>query len=334
MHDPREMTVVEISAHGGPEGLGLGRRQRPSAGAGEVLIEVAAAGVNRPDVLQRMGLYPPPPGTSDLPGLEVAGTVAEVGEGVSGFSLGQGVCALLTGGGYADYAVAPAPQCLTIPDGLSMIEAASLPETAFTVWHNVFDRASFRAGETVLVHGGTSGIGVMAIQMVSALGGQAIATAGSAQKAQACLDLGAVAAVDYTAQDFVQVVKDVTGGRGADIILDMVGGDYLPRNVDAAAIDGRIAHIAFLRGAKAQLDLPKVMQKRLIVTGSMLRGRSVADKGRIAHSLREKVWPLIAAGEIRPVVHAVFAFGEAPRAHALMESSTHIGKIVLTPTGA
>lgn len=333
MSDATSMIVVDLPSFGGPETLTPGRRPIPSPGAGEVLIRVGAAGVNRPDILQRLGRHPPPPGASDVPGLEVAGEVAALGTGVAGWSVGQRVCALLAGGGYAQYAIAPAPQCLPVPDGLTDVEAASLPETAFTVWRNVFDLGGFQAGDSVLVHGGASGIGVMAIQMVTTLGGRVIATAGGERKVRACLDLGAVAAADYRTEDFVKVVEAATEGRGADIVLDMVGGDYLPRNIAAAAAGGRIVHIAFLRGAKAELDLSLVMRKRLTVTGSTLRACSVAEKGAIAASLATAVWPAIARGDIRPVIDSVFPFAQAAEAHRRMESSQHIGKIVLTPPG-
>jgi putative PIG3 family NAD(P)H quinone oxidoreductase len=330
MAAPETMNCVEIAEPGGPEALVPAMRPIPTPGAGEVLIAVEAAGVNRPDVLQRRGMYPPPAGASDLPGLEVAGTVAALGEGVDAWAVGDRVCALLPGGGYAAYATAPAVQCLRIPEGLTAVEAASLPETFFTVWTNVFERGRFERGQTVLIHGGTSGIGVTAIQMVTALGGEAIATAGSAAKAKACEDLGAVRGVDYSAEDFVEVVKQVTDDHGADVILDMVGGDYLDRNLRAAAVDGRIVMIAFLRGAKTEINLNLIMQKRLTLTGSTLRARPVAEKGRISRALAEKVWPLIDAGKIRPVVHKTFPLAQAAEAHRLMESSTHIGKIVLT----
>ncbi|MEO6339712.1 MAG: NAD(P)H-quinone oxidoreductase [Caulobacteraceae bacterium] len=326
---PEQMKAVEISAPGGPEVLVPVTRPMPKPAAGELLVAVEAAGVNRPDVLQRKGMYPPPAGASDLPGLEIAGTVAAVGEGVEGWSVGDRLCALLPGGGYAEYAVAPAPQCLPIPKGLSAVEAASLPETFFTVWTNVFERARFQAGDVVLIHGGTSGIGVTAIQMVKAMGGRAIATAGSAEKARACEALGAERGINYAEEDFVQVVAEVTGGHGADVILDMVGGDYLDRNLKAAASDGRIVMIAFLRGAKAECNLNLIMQKRLTLTGSTLRARPVAEKGRIAQALQRAIWPFIASGVIRPVVYKVFPLDQAAQAHELMESSTHIGKIVL-----
>ena len=328
---PSTMSVVDLTGFGGPETLIPGRRPIPTPGPGEVLIRVAAAGVNRPDIIQRLGRYPPPAGASDILGLEVAGEVVDVGPGVTGWSAGQSACALLPGGGYAEYATAPALQCLAIPEGLTDVEAASLPETAFTVWRNIFDLGGFRPGDSVLIHGGAGGIGVMAIQMVTALGGRAIATAGSARKVRACLDLGAVAAIDYQTEDFVEAARTATDGRGADIILDMVGGDYLPRNMAAAAAGGRIVHIAFLRGAKAEIDLSRLMQKRLIITGSTLRPISVAEKGEIAAKLARTVWPAIARGAIRPVIDSVYPFDQAAEAHRRMESSQHIGKIMLTP---
>jgi putative PIG3 family NAD(P)H quinone oxidoreductase len=325
-----DMFAMGLKGFGGPEQFTTERRPIPTPEPGEVLIRVAAAGVNRPDLLQRMGKYPPPPGASDILGLEVAGTIVAVGLDAEGWREGDRVCALLAGGGYAQFATAPAGQCLPVPDGLTLAEAASLPETAFTVFHNVVENGHFQPGQTVLVHGGTSGIGVMAIQMVTALGGRAIATAGSAHKAKACLDLGAIEAVNYTEQDFVKVVRLATDGRGADVILDMVGGDYLPRNMDAAAVGGRIVQIAFLRGAKAQIDLATLMQKRLVLTGSTLRTRDLATKARIAAQVRQQVWPLIGSGAIRPLIDSVFPLTQAAEAHRRMESSAHIGKIVLT----
>lgn len=323
------MAVVEIARPGGPEVLRAAARPRPRPGPGEVLIEVEAAGVNRPDVLQRQGHYPPPPGASDLPGLEVAGTIVEVGEGAGEWSAGDRVCALLAGGGYAQYAAAPAPQCLPIPRGLDAVQAAALPETFFTVWTNVFERGRLREGETLLVHGGSSGIGTAAIALAHAFGARVLATAGSAQKCAACLALGAERAVNYREEDFVAAVKDATSGRGADVILDMVGGDYTPRNLECLALEGRLVQIAFLHGSKVQIDLMTVMQKRLTVTGSTLRARTVDQKGAIARALRERVWPLIEAGRVRPLVHATFPLEQAADAHRLMESGVHIGKIVL-----
>jgi NADPH2:quinone reductase len=327
---PETMTAIEISTPGGPEVLTPVSRPLPQPGMGELLIEVAAAGVNRPDLLQRQGHYPPPAGGSDLPGLEVSGRVVALGFGAHGFAVGDEVCALLAGGGYAQYAAAPAAQCLPVPKGLSLIEAASLPETFFTVYTNLVERAGFKFGDTVLIHGGTSGIGVAAIQMAHALGGKVFATAGSFDKAHACERLGAVRGINYRLEDFVEQVKSATGGHGADIILDMVGGDYVQRNIHCAAIDGRIVNIAFLQGAQVEIDLGQVMRKRLTLTGSTLRPRPVAEKGAIAHELRKRIWPLIERGAIKPLVFQTFPLAQAADAHRLMESSTHIGKIVLT----
>ncbi len=326
---PDTMTAIEISSPGGPEVLRPVTLPRPRPAAGEVLIAVRAAGVNRPDVIQRKGAYPPPPGASPLPGLEVAGRIVALGAGVSAWNVGDAVCALLAGGGYAEYAVAPAGQCLAVPKGLTMVEAASLPETFFTVWSNLFDRAHLAAGETLLVHGGTSGIGIAAIQMATAFGATVLATAGTAEKCAACVGLGAARAINYREEDFVEAMREATGGRGADVILDMVGGDYLARNIKACAPDGRIVQIAFLGGSKVTLDLMALMRNRITLTGSTLRPREVEFKAAIARALREKVWPLIAAGRIRPVIDSVFPLAEAARAHERMESSAHIGKIVL-----
>jgi NADPH2:quinone reductase len=327
------MKAIEIARPGPPDVLTLVDRADPVPGAGEVLIRVAASGVNRPDVLQRMGAYPPPPGASDLPGLEVAGViVAGDAEAMaaSGLSIGQRVCALTPGGGYAELCVTPAVQCLPVPDGLSDTEAASLPETCFTVWSNVFMRAVLQPGETLLIQGGTSGIGVTAIQMAKALGATVIATAGSDAKCQACRDLGADHAINYRTADFAEEARRLTGGRGVDVILDMVAGDYVAREVTALAEDGRLVIIAVQGGVKAQFDAGLVLRRRLTVTGSTLRPRPVAFKGAVATALRERVWPLIAAGRIRPVLHSVMPAAEAAQAHALMESNQHIGKIVLT----
>ena len=323
------MTVVEITQSGGPEVLKPATRPPPSPRPGEVLIKVAAAGVNRPDMIQRQGLYPPPPGASDIPGLEIAGAVVALGDGVDGWSTGDAACALVSGGGYAEYCAAPAAQCLPPPEGLSLIAAAALPETLFTVWSNVFDRAGLQQGESFLVHGGTSGIGTTAIQLAKAFGARVFATAGSDEKCAACLSLGADRAINYNDEDFVQAVKDETGGTGVDVILDMVGGDYVARNIAALAADGRMVSIAFLKGAKVEVNLLPVMLKRLTLTGSTLRARSVAFKAAIARRLREKVWPLIETGRIKPVIHATFPLARAADAHRLMESSAHIGKIVL-----
>lgn len=326
---PTTMTAIEIAEPGGPQVLRPVQLPVPTPGAGEVLIRVAFAGVNRPDVVQRTGGYPPPPGASPLPGLEIAGTVVALGEGVRDIAVGDAVCALVAGGGYAEYCTAPVPQCLPVPKGLSLEQAAALPETFFTVWTNVFERGGLKPGERFLVHGGTSGIGTTAIQLAKAFGATVFATAGSADKCQACLKLGADRAINYREEDYVAVIKEATGGRGVDLILDMVGGDYIPRNVDALAMDGRHVSIAFLAGPKATLNMTKVMTKRLTLTGSTLRPRSVAEKGAIAAALREKVWPLLEAGTVAPVLFETFPLAEAAAAHALMESSAHIGKIML-----
>ncbi len=327
------MKAVEISQYGAPEVLRLVERDKPQAGAGEVLIRVAASGVNRPDVLQRTGNYPVPPGASDLPGLEVAGVI-EAGDAhamaQAGLALGDRVCALVAGGGYAEYCVAPAGQCLAVPAGLSDVEAASLPETFFTVWSNVFDRARLQAGETLLVQGGSSGIGVTAIQMAKALGATVIITAGSDDKCEACLKLGADHAINYKTQDFVAQAKALTGGAGVNVILDMVAGSYVAREVEALAEDGRQVIIAVQGGIKAEFNAGLVLRRRLQITGSTLRPRPVAFKAAIARNLQEKVWPLLASGAIRPVIHSTFAAADAAKAHTLMESNQHIGKIVLT----
>ena len=327
---PDEMTVVEIAAPGGPEQLKPARRPTPRPGDGEVLVRVAAAGVNRPDVMQRQGRYPPPPGASDIPGLEIAGEIIALGPNAAGVSVGEKITALLPGGGYAQYAVAAAPLCLPVPSGLSMVEAAAIPETFFTVWTNLFDRGGCKAGDTVLIHGGTSGIGTTAIQLAKAFGSIVIATAGADDKVAECVRLGADVGVNYRSEDFVARTLAATGGRGADVILDMVGGDYVARNYAAAAMDARIVQIAFLRGPKAEVDLRPLMQKRLVHTGSTLRPRPPAEKAAIADALREKVWPLIEAGRLKPVIDSVFPLAEAAKAHARMESSAHVGKIVLT----
>jgi putative PIG3 family NAD(P)H quinone oxidoreductase len=330
MNLPQSMRAVEISRPGGPEVLKIGTRPVPQAKAGEVLIRVAAAGVNRPDTMQRAGNYPVPPGASDIPGLELAGTVVSLGDGVKEWRVGDAVTALVAGGGYAEYCSAPAPQCLPVPKGMTPVEAASLPETFFTVWSNVFDRGALKAGESFLVQGGSSGIGVAAIQMVKAFGHKVFATAGSPEKCEACLKLGADRAINYRTEDFAAVVKEATGGRGVDVILDMVAGDYVDRELKCLADDGRVVIIAFLGGAKATLYLSDVLRRRLTVTGSALRPRPVEFKGAIAKNLREKIWPLIEAGKIKAIVHKTFPLAEAAKAHALMESSAHIGKIVLT----
>jgi len=323
------MRAIEISKPGPADVLRLCERPLPVAREGEVRIRVHAAGVNRPDVFQRLGSYNPPPGASDLPGLEVAGEIIDGDLGATGFKVGDMVCALVQGGGYAEYVTAPVAQCLPVPRGLSPLEAASLPETYFTVWSNVFDRACLGKGESLLVQGGTSGIGVTAIQLASALGHRVFATAGSDDKARACETLGAERGINYRSEDFAAVVKQLTGDIGVDVILDMVGGDYLPREISCLADDGRIAIIALLGGGKAQIDLAQVLRRRLTVTGSTLRPRSVAFKAAIARQLREQAWPLLEAGEIKPVIYESFPLARAAEAHALMESSQHIGKIML-----
>jgi len=327
---PARMKAVEIAMPGGPEVLRLVERPLPQPGAGEALIKVAAAGVNRPDVEQRKGTYPPPPGASDIPGLEIAGTVVALGAGAKGLSVGDAVCALVSGGGYAEYCTAPVEQCLPIPKGLDAAAAATLPETFFTVWQNVFDRARLKAGETILIHGGSSGIGVTAIQMAKAIGARVLATAGSADKCAACAKLGADRAINYNTEDFVEVVKTETKGKGVEVILDMVGGKYFERNIAALAIDGRLSLIALLGGREAKIDLGLVLRKRLTLTGSVLRARTVAEKGAIAQSLHREIWPLIESGKIKPVIDSRMPLADAAKAHARMESSAHIGKIVLT----
>jgi NADPH2:quinone reductase len=326
------MKAIEISAPGGPEVLRATERETPAPRAGELLIAVQASGVNRPDVLQRMGLYPMPPGASDLPGLEVAGTVAGGAAedlAAAGLRVGDAVCALVAGGGYAERCTAPAGQCLPVPRGLSMVEAASLPETFFTVWQNVFEIARLRAGETLLVQGGSSGIGVTAIQLAKAFDATVIATAGSDDKCRSCLALGADAAVNYRNQDFVAETQRITGGRGADVVLDMVAGDYLSRELQCTAEDGRIAVIAVQGGTKSAIDAGLLLRKRITISGSTLRPRSVAYKTALRDALRAKVWPLIEAGRIKPVIHRIFDAPQAAAAHALMESGAHVGKIVL-----
>jgi putative PIG3 family NAD(P)H quinone oxidoreductase len=326
---PQEMSAIEIAAPGGPEQLRLTRRPLPVPGAGEVLIRVAAAGVNRPDVMQRQGRYPPPPGASDLPGLEVAGEIVALGPDVTDHAVGERVLALLSGGGYAAYAAAAAPLCLPVPAGLSMVEAAAIPETYMTVWTNVFERGALQAGESLLVHGGTSGIGTTAIQLASACGARVYATAGTDDKARACERLGALRGINYRTEDFVAVVRQATDGAGVDVILDMVAGGYVPRNLDAAAMEGRIVVISLLGGSRAEINLGTLMTRRLTLTGSTLRTRSVAQKAAVAHAMRARVWPLLAAGRAKPVIHATFPLAEAAAAHALMETSQHTGKIVL-----
>jgi NADPH2:quinone reductase len=327
---PAEMTAIAIPTPGGPDALVAQRRPVPKPGVGELLVKVAAAGVNRPDVLQRQGNYAPPPGATDIPGLEIAGEVVASGGQAGPWKTGDKLCALVAGGGYAEYCLAPAPQCLPIPRGLDLIQAAAIPETFFTVWTNVFERGALKPGEVLLVHGGTSGIGTTAIQLAAQLGSRVIATAGGADKAAACRSLGAERAVDYRQEDFVAAVMEATQGKGANVILDMVGGDYFARNLKCLAVEGRIVQIAFLKGSKVELDLGPLMVKRQTITGSTLRPRSVAEKGAIANALKDRVWPLIEAGRVQPILYKTFPLTEAPAAHRLMESSAHIGKIVLT----
>jgi NADPH2:quinone reductase len=326
---PDMMRAVVADGTGGPEVLKVIRRPVPQPKEGEILVKVGVAGVNRPDVAQRQGGYPPPPGAPDILGLEIAGEVIAAGPGATRFAVGTPVTALVPGGGYADYAIAHESNALPVPEGLSIEEAGAIPETYFTVWTNVFDRGRLQGGETLLVHGGTSGIGTTAIQLAKAFGAKVIATAGSPEKCEACLRLGADVAVNYRTQDFVAAVKDATNGRGADVILDMVGGDYISRNYEAAAQDGRIVQIAFLGGGKAEVDFRRLMVKRLTHTGSTLRPRSVAEKAVIARALEDKVWPLLAQGRCRPVMDSTFALEDVAGAHARMDGGEHIGKIVL-----
>ncbi|HET9269611.1 MAG TPA: NAD(P)H-quinone oxidoreductase [Vicinamibacterales bacterium] len=326
------MRCIEIAQPGGPDVLRLIERPDPVPREGEVLIDVAAAGVNRPDVLQRQGSYPPPPGASDLPGLEVAGRVAAVGPGVTTLRPGDTVCALVSGGGYASSCVAPVPQCLPVPAGLDLVGAAAIPETFFTVWTNVFERGALQPGETALFHGGTSGIGTTAIQLATARGARVLATAGSDEKCRACEALGAEHAINYRTTDFVAAVQAHTGGRGVDLVLDIMGGSYVPRNLASLALDGRLVQIGLLEGEPmAAVDLRRILGRRLTLTGSTLRARSVEEKGRIAEALHREVWPLLETGRVKPLVAATFPLAEAAAAHRLMESSTHIGKIVLVP---
>jgi NADPH2:quinone reductase len=327
---PSEMKVVHIVAPGGPEQLQPGMRPVPTPGEGEVLVRVEAAGVNRPDVMQRQGRYPPPPGASDLPGMEIAGEIVSLGNKVSGVAVGDKITSLLPGGGYAAYAIAAAPLCMPIPKGLSMVEAAAIPETFMTVWTNLFERGGCKAGDTVLIHGGTSGIGTTAIQLAAARGAKVYATAGSADKARACEKLGAIRGIDYRNEDFVEVIKTATQGYGIDVTLDMVAGSYVQRNIDVAAVEGRIVTISMLGGAKAEINLGQVLVKRVTLTGSTLRARTVAQKAAVADAMRHNVWPLIESGKVKPVIFKTFPLNEASEAHRLMESSNHIGKIVLT----
>lgn len=327
---PSSMTAIAIKEPGGPDMLAAAEIGRPEPGPGEILIEVAAAGINRPDVFQRLGLYPPPPGAPETPGLEVAGTVVALGDGAARWKPGDKVCALVGGGGYAQYCVAHASHALPVPSGFSMAEAAALPETFFTVWTNVFERGALQAGEVLLVHGGSSGIGTTAIQLGAAFGARVFATAGSAEKCAVCEELGAEKAINYRTEDFVDEMAARTEANGADVILDMVGGDYIERNMACAAMGGRIVWIAFLGGSVAEVNFMPVMLKRLTLTGSTLRARAVEEKAAIARALEEKVWPLLDRGAVRPRIDTAFPLAEAAKAHALMESSSHIGKIVLT----
>jgi NADPH:quinone reductase len=323
------MIAIEIREPGEPDVLVPVERPNLKPAAGDVLIKVRAAGVNRPDVFQRRGRYPPPPGASDLPGLEVAGTVEAVGDGVTAWAPGDLICALVAGGGYAEYCLAPAPQCLPIPRGLDFIAAAAIPETFFTVWTNVFDRGRLKAGESVLIHGGSGGIGTTAIQLARAFGARVFATAGSAEKCAACERLGAERCINYNDTDFVAAVRELTGGHGVDVVLDIIAGPYVARNLDVLAMDGRLVQIGTQGGAKAEINVAAIMQKRLVYTGSTLRPRSVAEKGAIAAAVREHVWPLLESGAVKPLIYKTFPLQDAAAAHRLMESSAHIGKIVL-----
>lgn len=328
---PETMTAMEVREPGPPEALQPAVRPTPAPRSGEVLVRVAAAGVNRADVMQREGRYPPPPGASDVPGLEVAGIVVAVGEDVAGVAVGDEVCSIVTGGGYAEYCAVPAPQCLPIPSPVSLRDAAALPEAYMTVWTNVFERGRLAAGETFLVHGGSSGIGTAAIPLAKLRGARVFATAGSAEKCAACTTLGADLAINYREQDFVEAVREATGGRGVDVILDMVGGAYLQHNVDSLALEGRLVIIALMEGARAELNLAALMSGRLTVTGSTLRARRVDQKAAVARAVREHVWPHFASGELRPVIHATYPLAGAADAHRVMQSSRHIGKLLLIP---
>jgi len=326
---PENMTCIEITEPGGPDKLAVTTRPLPQAGKGEVLIKIAVAGINRPDCVQREGHYAPPPGITDIPGLELAGEVVALGDGASGYSVGDKVTALVGGGAYAEYVNAPVETVFPVPEGLSMTEAAALPETFMTVWANVFQRGHLAPGESLLVHGGTSGIGTTAIQIASRLGARVIATAGSDEKCQACLDLGAEKAVNYKEEDFTDIAREFGGGKGVDVILDMVGGDYIAKNIKAAAPDGRIVNIAYLRGSKVEINFMHVMLKRLTLTGSTMRSLPLDRKAEIVRQLKTTVWPLIEAGQIKPVIDSVFPLAEAAQSHERMESNAHIGKIML-----
>ncbi|HEV2984694.1 MAG TPA: NAD(P)H-quinone oxidoreductase [Vicinamibacterales bacterium] len=323
------MIAIAVREPGGPEVLVPVERPTPRPAAGEVLIKVAAAGVNRPDVFQRLGRYPPPPGITDIPGLEVSGTIADVAADVGGFRAGDAVCALVAGGGYAEYCVAPVPQCLPVPRGLDLASAAAIPETFFTVWTNVFVRGGLKAGESLLIHGGSSGIGTTAIQLARAFGARVFATAGSPEKCLACERLGAERCINYRDGDFVAVVREQTAGRGVDVVLDMVGGAYFARNIETLATEGRLVEIATLEGAKAELNIQTIMHRRLTVTGSTLRARPIADKGVIAAAVHQHVWPLLESGAVKPIIYATFPLRNASEAHRVMEASVHIGKLVL-----
>ena len=325
---PKNHTSIEITEPGSAEVLQPATRPIPQPEGNEVLIKVAGAGINRPDVFQRLGFYPPPPGITDIPGLEVSGTIVALGSDVTGWSVGDNVCALLAGGGYAEYAVAEQALCLSAPENLPLAYAAALPETCFTVWHNLFERAQLQSDEWLLVHGGSSGIGTTAIQVASAFGVNVIATAGSDEKCAVCEDLGAIKAINYHQQDFVAVCQELTGG-GVNVVLDMVGGDYVQKNFAACAAKARIVNIAFLRGSKVELDLLPLMLKQLVLTGSTLRAQPLANKARIAAGVRDQVWPLIASGQFKPIIHSSFPLTEASKGHSLMESNQHIGKIIL-----
>jgi len=324
---PNMMRAIAVTEPGGPEVMVVGEQPVPQLNGGELLVKVAAAGVNRADCMQRRGDYPPPPGASDILGLEVSGTVAALGEGVSGWQVGDPVCALLAGGGYAEYCAVPAPQCLPVPAGVDLVDAAALPEVALTVWTNVFERGGLKPGETLLVHGGSSGIGTMAIQLASALGATVFVTAGSTEKCDACEALGAARAFNYREVDFVEAVRSVTGG--VDVVLDMVGGPYLDSNLGLLNLDGRLVIIALMGGARAEINLATLMRRRLIVTGTTLRARTIEEKGAVVDAVRARVWPLVESGRVRPVIHRRLPWSEAADAHRVMEASTHIGKLLL-----
>ncbi len=329
---PIRMNAINTVEHGGPEVMQLSSMVTPAPGIDQVLVKVAAAGVNRPDLMQRQGMYPPPPGAPEILGLEIAGTVVAIGEGVTTNEVGDPVCALVAGGGYAEYCVADSPLCMSVPKNMDMVSAAALPETFFTVWTNVFERGGLKSGESLLVHGGSSGIGTTAIQLAKQFGARVFVTAGSAEKCRACTDLGADAAINYKSEDFVEQIASITDGLGVDLILDMIGGDYLPRNLKCLAVEGRLVQIALQHGPKVEMNLLPIMLKRLTVSGSTLRPRSVEQKAQIASALLKRVWPLLNSGSVRPLIHATFALADAAEAHKMMERSQHIGKIVLTLT--